>query len=77
MAKPGLIQASLGAIRNNPKEIFNWYILFCTCIWSLSGVAKGFDEGPLPLRPGLGSGKLSTRESAPVLTMPQATSLPS
>ncbi|CEI59976.1 unnamed protein product [Fusarium venenatum] len=33
------------AIKDSPKEIFNWYLLACTCIWSFSGVAKGFDEG--------------------------------
>jgi hypothetical protein len=45
MAKHNLIKASRDAIRSNPKEIFNWYLLACTCIWSFSGVAKGFDEG--------------------------------
>ncbi|KAL8343308.1 hypothetical protein RB598_004581 [Gaeumannomyces tritici] len=33
------------AIKDSPREIFNWYLLICTWIWSFSGVAKGFDEG--------------------------------
>lgn len=45
MGKPSMIQITRDAIRNDPKEIFNWWVLFCTWVWSFSGVAKGFDEG--------------------------------
>ncbi|KAG5751241.1 hypothetical protein H9Q70_006081 [Fusarium xylarioides] len=45
MARPNMIKATRRAIKDSPKEIFNWYLLMCTCIWSFSGVAKGFDEG--------------------------------
>ncbi|KAF5710992.1 transcription factor [Fusarium globosum] len=45
MARPNMIKATRRAIKDSPKEIFNWYLLACTCIWSFSGVAKGFDEG--------------------------------
>ena len=41
----GLIAETRNAIRNSPKEIFNAYLFLCTCIFALSGVAKGFDEG--------------------------------
>ncbi|KAF9878099.1 MFS quinate transporter [Colletotrichum karsti] len=40
-----LISATTAAVRNSPREIFNWYLFLCTWIWSFSGVAKGFDEG--------------------------------
>jgi MFS family permease len=40
-----MIKATSRAIKDSPREIFNWYLLACTCIWSFSGVAKGFDEG--------------------------------
>ncbi|KAF5965860.1 quinate transport [Fusarium coicis] len=40
-----MIKATRRAIKDSPKEIFNWYLLMCTWIWSFSGVAKGFDEG--------------------------------
>ncbi|OLN87135.1 Quinate permease 10 [Colletotrichum chlorophyti] len=40
-----LIRATTDAVKNSPREIFNWYLLSCTWIWSFSGVAKGFDEG--------------------------------
>ncbi|CAH0043648.1 unnamed protein product [Clonostachys solani] len=40
-----MIAATKKAIKDSPREIFNWYLLVCTCIWSFSGVAKGFDEG--------------------------------
>lgn len=40
-----MIQITRDAIRNDPKEIFNWWVLVCTWVWSFSGVAKGFDEG--------------------------------
>lgn len=49
MAKPNMIAATKKAIKDSPREIFNWYLLACTCIWSFSGVAKGFDEGSLSL----------------------------
>ncbi|KXJ88341.1 general substrate transporter [Microdochium bolleyi] len=45
MARPNMIKATKQAIKDSPREIFNWYLLMCTCIWSFSGVAKGFDEG--------------------------------
>lgn len=45
MARPNMIKATKKAIKDCPKEIFNWYLLACTCIWGFSGVAKGFDEG--------------------------------
>ncbi|KAH7031697.1 general substrate transporter [Microdochium trichocladiopsis] len=45
MTRPNMIKATKKAIKDSPKEIFNWYLLFCTCVWSFSGVAKGFDEG--------------------------------
>ncbi|KAM5341691.1 hypothetical protein ACJ41O_014722 [Fusarium nematophilum] len=45
MARPNMIKATRKAIKDSPKEIYNWYLLMCTCIWSFSGVAKGFDEG--------------------------------
>ncbi|KAH7122071.1 general substrate transporter [Dactylonectria estremocensis] len=45
MTKPNLVKATKKAIKDSPPEIFNWYLLACTCVWSFSGVAKGFDEG--------------------------------
>jgi hypothetical protein len=45
MAKSNLISNTKNAVRESPKEIFNWYLLFCTLAVSFSGVAKGFDEG--------------------------------
>ena len=45
MQKPNLIANTKQAIRESPKEIFNWYLIFCTLVASFSGVAKGFDEG--------------------------------
>ncbi|KAI1761668.1 general substrate transporter [Hypoxylon sp. FL1150] len=45
MVKSSLISATRAALRECPREIFNWYLVLCTCIWSFSGVAKGFDEG--------------------------------
>ncbi|KAF5003946.1 hypothetical protein FDECE_9535 [Fusarium decemcellulare] len=45
MARPNMIKATKKAIKDSPREIFNWYLLLCTCVWSFSGVAKGFDEG--------------------------------
>ena len=45
MTKPNLIKATKKAIKESPREIFNWYLLACTWTWSFSGVAKGFDEG--------------------------------
>lgn len=45
MAKAHLISTTKRAIQENPREIFNWYLFFCTALVSLSGVAKGFDEG--------------------------------
>lgn len=48
MARPNLIKATRQALKDSPKEIFNWYLLACTWIWAFSGVAKGFDEGEHP-----------------------------
>ncbi|KAF2008401.1 general substrate transporter [Aaosphaeria arxii CBS 175.79] len=45
MARTSLIKSTKEAIQASPKEIFNWYLFFCTAVWSFSGVAKGFDEG--------------------------------
>lgn len=45
MVKANLISSTRAAIKDSPPEIFNWYLIFCTCVWSFSGVAKGFDEG--------------------------------
>ncbi|KAF4494838.1 quinate transport [Fusarium agapanthi] len=45
MARPNMIKATRRAIKDSPREILNRYLLMCTCIWSFSGVAKGFDEG--------------------------------
>lgn len=41
----GRIREARQAIQNSPKGIFNGYVLMCTCIFALSGVSKGFDEG--------------------------------
>ncbi|KIW19823.1 hypothetical protein PV08_00398 [Exophiala spinifera] len=40
-----LISLTKEAVRESPREIFNWYLIFCTLAVSFSGVAKGFDEG--------------------------------
>ena len=40
-----MIKATKKAIKDSPREIFNWYAMICTWIWSFSGVAKGFNEG--------------------------------
>lgn len=45
MARPNMIKATKKAIKDSPREIFNWYAMICTWIWSFSGVAKGFNEG--------------------------------
>ncbi|KAH7329672.1 general substrate transporter [Stachybotrys elegans] len=45
MARTNLIKATRKAIKESPREIFNWDLLVCTWIWAFSGVAKGFDEG--------------------------------
>lgn len=37
------------AVRESPREIFNWYLIFCTLDVSFSGVSKGFDEGEVLL----------------------------
>ncbi|KAH8645927.1 MFS quinate transporter [Tricladium varicosporioides] len=41
----GLVAETRQAMRDSPKEIFNAYVFLCTWIFSLAGVAKGFDEG--------------------------------
>jgi hypothetical protein len=45
MDQTNMIAATSAAIKECPREIFNLYLFACTCIWSFSGVAKGFDEG--------------------------------
>ncbi|KAH9439865.1 hypothetical protein MCOR27_006130 [Pyricularia oryzae] len=45
MGSTNVIKATKAAIKECPREIFNFYLLACACIWSFSGVAKGFDEG--------------------------------
>lgn len=45
----GLISDTKQAIKDSPKGIFNWYVLMCTLIFALPGVAKGFDEGMMSL----------------------------
>ncbi|KAI9170713.1 Quinate permease [Paramyrothecium foliicola] len=45
MGHSNMIAATKAAIKECPREIFNFYLLACACIWSFSGVAKGFDEG--------------------------------
>ncbi|OOO08332.1 General substrate transporter [Aspergillus oryzae] len=41
----GLISEAKRAMQDAPKEVFNAYVLMCTCFFALSGVSKGFDEG--------------------------------
>ncbi|OAL51469.1 general substrate transporter [Pyrenochaeta sp. DS3sAY3a] len=45
MTKPNLLKTTIEAIKACPPEIFNFWLFFCTAVWSFSGVAKGFDEG--------------------------------
>lgn len=45
----GIIAETKRAMRESPREIFNSYVLMCTWIFALSGVAKGFDEGEMLL----------------------------
>ena len=40
-----LIARNSQALRGTPREVFNFYLFSCNAIVSLSGVAKGFDEG--------------------------------
>ncbi|RMZ14974.1 hypothetical protein D0862_01850 [Hortaea werneckii] len=40
-----LIARNSQAVRDTPREVFNFYLFSCNAIVSLSGVAKGFDEG--------------------------------
>lgn len=37
------------ALQNTPKGIFNGHVFMCACVFALSGVSKGFDEGELRL----------------------------
>ena len=46
----GLISDTKQAIQDSPKGIFNWYLFLCTCIFALSGIPKGFDEGKMNRR---------------------------
>ncbi|KAJ4354124.1 uncharacterized protein N0V89_005857 [Didymosphaeria variabile] len=43
--KPSLLKGTVDAVKACPREIFNFWLFFCTAVWSFSGVAKGFDEG--------------------------------
>ncbi|KAI0203414.1 general substrate transporter [Astrocystis sublimbata] len=45
MAKSSFIATAVEAVRAGPREIFNWHIIIYTCLWSFSGVSKGFDKG--------------------------------
>jgi sugar porter (SP) family MFS transporter len=45
MVKSSLLSTTREAVRESPRELFNWYLIFCTLATSFSGVAKGFDEG--------------------------------
>lgn len=45
MARSSLVSTTRAALKESPREIFNWWLFFNTCVWSFSGVAKGFDEG--------------------------------
>jgi hypothetical protein len=39
------IKGTVEAVKACPREIFNFWLFFCTAVWSFCGVAKGFDEG--------------------------------
>lgn len=39
------IKETREAIQKTPKGIFNGHVLMCACVFALSGVSKGFDEG--------------------------------
>ncbi|KAI9040625.1 putative transporter [Aspergillus affinis] len=41
----GLISDARKAMKDAPEGTFNAYVLMCTCVFALSGVSKGFDEG--------------------------------
>ncbi|KAF7541310.1 hypothetical protein G7054_g676 [Neopestalotiopsis clavispora] len=45
MAKSSLVAATIAAVKNSPREIFNLHLAYCVLVWSLSGIPKGFDEG--------------------------------
>ena len=45
MGDNNVTKATKAAIKECPREIFNFYLIACVCIWGFSGVAKGFDEG--------------------------------
>lgn len=32
MGHPSMIQATRQAIRESPREVFNWYLIGCTCV---------------------------------------------
>lgn len=49
------IKETREAIKNTPKGIFNGHVLMCACVFALSGVSKGFDEGELRLVACIGS----------------------
>ncbi|RAK80805.1 putative transporter [Aspergillus fijiensis CBS 313.89] len=41
----GLIADARKAMKDAPEGTFNRHVLFCTCVFALAGVSKGFDEG--------------------------------
>jgi hypothetical protein len=43
--QPSLLKGTVEAVKACPREIFNFWLFFCTAVWSFCGVAKGFDEG--------------------------------
>ncbi|TKY84705.1 hypothetical protein EX895_005785 [Sporisorium graminicola] len=40
-----MIQRTAKAIKQSPREIFGWQLIYCVLIIAFSGVAKGIDEG--------------------------------
>lgn len=45
MGNFSLVKATIAGVKACPSEIYNSWLIFCTIVWSFSGVAKGFDEG--------------------------------
>ena len=40
-----LIKRTANAIKQSPREIFSWQLIYCVLIIAFAGVAKGIDEG--------------------------------
>lgn len=40
-----MIQRTAKAIKQSPREIFGWQLIYCVLIVAFAGVAKGIDEG--------------------------------